>query len=159
MATPKTNAMRILEKEKISYEMHTYDTSDGQIDGAAVARKVGLDPSRVFKTLVTQGHSGGYFVCVLLVEHELNLKKAAKVFGEKSLEMIPVAKINAVTGYIRGGCSPIGMKKNYRTVFDSSAQQQETMVVSGGKIGFQVEAKPDDLLKACGGVYADILAE
>ena len=81
------------------------------------------------------------------------------MFGEKSLEMIPVAKINAVTGYIRGGCSPIGMKKSYRTVFDCSAQQQETMVVSGGKIGFQIEAKPDDLLKACGGVYAEILAE
>ena len=103
MGTPKTNAMRILEKEKISYQMHTYDASDGQIDGAAVARKVGMDPAKVFKTLVTQGHSGNYFVCVLPVEHELNLKKAAKVFGEKSLEMIPVAKINAVTGYIRGG--------------------------------------------------------
>ena len=153
MGIPKTNAMRILEKEKISYEMHTYDASDGHIDGAAVARKVGMDPAKVFKTLVTKGHSGNYFVCVLPVEHELNLKKAAKVFGEKSLEMIPVAQINAVTGYIRGG-----MKKNYRTVFDSSAQAQETMVVSGGKIGFQIEAKPDDLLRACGGVYADVLA-
>ena len=150
MGIPKTNAMRILEKEKISYEMHTYDASDGHIDGAAVARKVGMDPAKVFKTLVTKGHSGNYFVCVLPVEHELNLKKA--------LEMIPVAQINAVTGYIRGGCSPIGMKKNYRTVFDSSAQAQETMVVSGGKIGFQIEAKPDDLLRACGGVYADVLA-
>ena len=158
MGIPKTNEMRILEKEKISYEMHTYDASDGHIDGAAVARKVGMDPAKVFKTLVTKGHSGNYFVCVLPVEHELNLKKAAKVFGEKSLEMIPVAQINAVTGYIRGGCSPIGMKKNYRTVFDSSAQAQETMVVSGGKIGFQIEAKPDDLLRACGGVYADVLA-
>ena len=158
MGIPKTNAMRILEKEKISYEMHTYDASDGHIDGAAVARKVGMDPAKVFKPLVTKGHSGKYCVCVLPVEHELNLKKAAKVFGEKSLEMIPVAQINAVTGYIRGGCSPIGMKKNYRTVFDSSAQAQETMVVSGGKIGFQIEAKPDDLLRACGGVYADVLA-
>ena len=158
MGIPKTNAMRILEKEKIFYEMHTYDASDGHIDGAAVAQKVGMDPSKVFKTLVTKGHSGGYFVCVLPVEHELNLKKAAKVFGEKSLEMIPVAQINAVTGYIRGGCSPIGMKKNYRTAFDSLAQQQETIVVSGGKIGFQIEAKPDDLLRACKGVYADILA-
>lgn len=139
MGTPKTNAMRILEKEKISYQMHTYDASDGQIDGAAVARKVGMDPAKVFKTLVTQGHSGNYFVCVLPVEHELNLKKAAKVFGEKSLEMIPVAKINAVTGYIRGGCSPIGMKKSYRTVFDCSAQQQETMVVSGERLVFRLK--------------------
>lgn len=159
MGIPKTNAMRILEKEKIVYEMHTYDASDGHIDGAAVARKVGMDPAKVFKTLVTKGHSGSYFVCVLPVERELNLKKAAKVFGEKSLEMIPVAQINAVTGYIRGGCSPIGMKKLYRTAFDSLAQQQETMVVSGGKIGFQIEAKPDDLLRACHGVYADIVAE
>ncbi len=159
MAMPKTNAMRILEKEKIPYEMHTYDATDGHIDGAAVARKVGMDPAKVFKTLVTKGHSGNYFVCVLPVERELNLKKAAKAFGEKSLEMIPVAQINAVTGYIRGGCSPVGMKKNYRTIFDLLAQQQETMVVSGGKIGFQIEAKPDDLLKACGGMYADIVAE
>lgn len=159
MGTPKTNAMRILEREKIPYEMHTYDTSDGHIDGAAVARKVGINPAKVFKTLVTQGHSGNYFVCVLPVEHELNLKKAAKVFGEKSLEMIPVAKINAVTGYIRGGCSPIGMKKQYQTVFDCSAQQQETIVVSGGKIGFQIEAAPDALLRACCGVYADIVAD
>ena len=158
MGIPKTNAMRILEKEKISYEMHTYDASDGHIDGAAVARKVGMDPAKVFKTLVTKGHSGNYFVCVLPVEHELNLKKAAKVFGEKSLEIIPGAQINSVTGYIRCGGAPMGMKKKYLTVVDSSAQAQETMVVSGGKIGFQIEAKPDDLLRACGGVYADVLA-
>ena len=156
MGIPKTNAMRILEKEKISYEMHTYDASDGHIDGAAVARKVGMDPAKVFKTLVTKGHSGNYFVCVLPVEHELNLKKAAKVFGEKSLEMIPVAQINAVTGYIRGGCTAIGMKKDYPTVLDESANAQEKIIVSGGKNGIQIELTTEDYLKACKGKTADI---
>ena len=156
MGIPKTNAMRILEKEKIVYEMHTYDASDGHIDGAAVARKVGMDPAKVFKTLVTKGHSGSYFVCVLPVERELNLKKAAKVFGEKSLEMIPVAQINAVTGYIRGGCSPIGMKKAFRTVIDASAKDLETIVVSGGKIGFQMELAPADLLRAANATFGEI---
>ena len=154
----KTNVMRLLDQKKVPYTPHTYPHGDDAVDGGTVAQMTGMDPAKVFKTLVTKGHSGNYFVCVLPVEHELNLKKAAKVFGEKTLEMIPVAQINAVTGYIRGGCSPIGMKKNYRTVFDSSAQAQETMVVSGGKIGFQIEAKPDDLLRACGGVYAVVLA-
>ena len=98
MATPKTNAMRMLDKEKIPYQMHTYDASDGHIDGAAVARKVGMDPAKVFKTLVTRGHSGSYYVCVLPVERELDLKKAAKVFSEKSLEMIPVGWTNAFYG-------------------------------------------------------------
>ena len=145
MGTPKTNAMRILEKEKISYQMHTYDASDGQIDGAAVARKVGMDPAKVFKTLVTQGHSGNYFVCVLPVEHELNLKKAAKVFGEKSLEMIPVAKINAVTGYIRGGCSPIGMKKKFPTYIDETAILFDEISISAGQRGCQIIINPEDL--------------
>ena len=109
LGTPKTNAMRILEKEKISYQMHTYDASDGQIDGAAVARKVGMDPANCFKTLVTQGHSGNYFVCVLPVEHELNLKKGSQeVFWRKIAGDDSGCKINAVTGYIRGGCSPSG---------------------------------------------------
>ena len=123
MATPKTNAMRMLDKEKIPYQMHTYDASDGHIDGEAVARKVGMDPAKVFKTLVTRGHSGSYYVCVLPVERELDLKKAAKVFSEKSLEMIPVAQLLPTTGYVRGGCSPIGMKKRFATVFDELAKQ------------------------------------
>ena len=125
MSTPKTNAMRMLDKEKIPYQMHTYDASDGHIDGAAVARKVGMDPAKVFKTLVTRGHSGSYYVCVLPVERELDLKKAAKVFSEKSLEMIPVAQLLPTTGYVRGGCSPIGMKKRFATVFDELAKQQK----------------------------------
>lgn len=159
MSTPKTNAMRMLDKEKIPYQMHTYDASDGHIDGAAVARKVGMDPAKVFKTLVTRGHSGSYYVCVLPVERELDLKKAAKVFGEKSLEMIPVAQLLPTTGYVRGGCSPIGMKKHFATAFDELAKQQETIVVSGGKIGLQIEARPDDLAKASGGIFAPIVAE
>ena len=125
MSTPKTNAMRMLDKEKIPYQMHTYDASDRHIDGAAVARKVGMDPAKVFKTLVTRGHSGSYYVCVLPVERELDLKKAAKVFGEKSLEMIPVAQLLPTTGYVRGGCSPIGMKKRFATVFDELAKEQK----------------------------------
>lgn len=159
MSTPKTNAMRMLDKEKIPYQMHTYDASDGHIDGAVVARKVGMDPAKVFKTLVTRGHSGSYYVCVLPVERELDLKKAAKVFGEKSLEMIPVAQLLPTTGYVRGGCSPIGMKKRFATAFDELAKQQETIVVSGGKIGLQIEARPDDLAKASGGIFAPIVAE
>ncbi len=159
MATPKTNAMRMLDKEKIPYQMHTYDASDGHIDGAAVARKVGIDPAKVFKTLVTKGHSGNHYVCVLPVERELDLKKAAKVFGEKSLEMIPVAQLLPTTGYIRGGCSPIGMKKHFATAFDELAKQQDTIFVSGGKIGLQIEAKPDDLVKASNAIYAQIVAE
>ena len=150
MSTPKTNAMRMLDKEKIPYQMHIYDASDGHIDGAAVARKVGMDPAKVFKTLVTRGQP---------VERELDLKKAAKVFGEKSLEMIPVAQLLPTTGYVRGGCSPIGMKKRFATVFDELAKQQKTIVVSGGKIGLQIEARPDDLAKAIGGIFAPIVAE
>ena len=156
MSTPKTNAMRMLDKEKIPYQMHTYDASDGHIDGAAVARKVGMDPAKVFKTLVTRGHSGSYYVCVLPVERELDLKKAAKVFGEKSLEMIPVAQLLPTTGYVRGGYSPIGMKKRFTTTFDELAKQQETIVVSGGKIGFQMELAPADLLRAANATFGEI---
>ena len=157
MSTPKTNAMRMLDKEKIPYQMHTYDASDGHIDGAAVARKVGMDPAKVFKTLVTRGHSGSYYVCVLPVERELDLKKAAKVFGEKSLEMIPVAQLLPTTGYVRGGCSPVGMKKQYTTVFDESVLSQPKVYVSGGRIGTQVCCAPADLIKAARATTAKII--
>ena len=120
MAPPKTNVCRLLDKAGARYEMRTYDVADGHIDGPSVAAKVGQDPARVFKTLVTRGHSGAYCVFVLPCNRELDLKAAAKAAGEKSVEMIHVAEINRVTGYIRGGCSPLGMKKPYRTVFDSS---------------------------------------
>ena len=148
-AAAKTNAMRILEQKKIDFISHTYDHSDGKIDGAAVAQKMGQSPQTVFKTLVTIGHSKNYYVFVIPVTSELHLKNAAKAVGEKSIEMIPVKEINRVTGYIRGGCSPIGMKKQYVTVLDESCLNLPKMIVSGGKIGFQIELEPKDLIAVC----------
>lgn len=158
MSEAKTNAMRMLDREKIPYNVHTYDNSDGKIDGPSVAAKIGQDPKRVWKTLVTKGSSGGYFVFVLPVELDLDLKKAAKAVGEKSVTMIRVDEINKVTGYIRGGCSPVGMKKLYPTVFDRRVEDLPTVVVSGGRIGTQIEVEPDALLKAVKAVTADITA-
>ena len=158
MSEAKTNAMRMLDREKIPYNVHTYDNSDGKIDGPSVAAKIGQDPKRVWKTLVTKGSSGGYFVFVLPVELDLDLKKEAKAVGEKSVSMIRVDEINKVTGYIRGGCSPVGMKKLYPTVFDRRVEGLPTVVVSGGRIGTQIEVEPDALLKAVKAVTADITA-
>ena len=148
MAKPKTNAMRMLDKAKVNYTFHEYDHSDGAIDGVAVAAKLGQDPARVFKTLVTQGASRNYFVFVIPVAAELDLKAAARSVGEKSVAMIHVADINKVTGYVRGGCSPVGMKKQYVTVFDASALQQEKIYVSAGRIGLQVCCAPAELIRA-----------
>ena len=158
MSEAKTNAMRMLDRGMIPYTVHTYDNSDGKIDGPSVAAKIGQDPKRVWKTLVTKGASGGYFVFVLPVELDLDLKKAAKAVGEKSVSMIRVDEINKVTGYIRGGCSPVGMKKLYPTVFDRRVEDLPTVVVSGGRIGTQIEVEPDALLKAVKAVTADITA-
>ena len=155
----KTNAMRMLDRGKVPYTVHTYDHRDGRIDGVSVAAKVGIDPERVYKTLVTRGSSGGYFVFVIPVALELDLKKAARAVGEKSVAMIRVEEINKVTGYIRGGCSPVGMKKRYPTVFDSRALGLETIVVSGGRIGTQVELDPGALMAAVGAKTADLTAE
>jgi len=155
----KTNAMRMLDRGKVPYTVHTYDHSDGKIDGVSVAAKVGIDPERVYKTLVTRGSSGGYFVFVIPVALELDLKKAARAVGEKSVAMLRVEEINRVTGYIRGGCSPVGMKKRYPTVFDSRAAGLETIVVSGGRVGTQVELAPGALMAAVGAKTADITAE
>ena len=154
----KTNVMRILDKENIEYKMHTYDNKDGRIDGVAVAAKLGQDVSKVYKTLVTQGHSKNYFVFVIPVIEELDLKAAAKSVKEKSIEMIKIVDIYKITGYIRGGCSPIGMKKLYRTVIDESCIELETIIVSAGKIGFQVELSPFDLLKIIEGSLAHVIA-
>ncbi len=156
MAENKTNVMRILDKKKIEYEMHTYDSEDG-IDGISVAKKLGQPVEQVFKTLVTQGKSKQYFVFVIPVAEELNLKTAAKAVGEKSVEMIHVKDINSVTGYIRGGCSPIGMKKQFKTVIHESAKQFDRIIVSGGKIGFQVELNPMELSKLIQGDFANII--
>ena len=156
-AINKTNAMRILEKENIAFSVHTYDNDDGKIDGMSVAKKVGKDPELLYKTLVTVGASKNYYVFVLCVTDELDLKKAAASVGEKSVAMIPVAQINAVTGYIRGGCSPVGMKKKYKTVISEDIILRDTVCVSGGKIGIQLELSPEDLCRAADAVYADIV--
>ena len=159
MSEFKTNVMRILDKEKITYKAHTYDHSDGAIDGAAVAEKMGQNPEQVFKTLVTKGAGRDYYVFVVPVLKELDLKKAAKSVGEKHVEMIHVKDINKVTGYIRGGCSPIGMKKQFVTVFDKSAENIETIIVSAGKIGYQIELAPKDLIEIVGAKTAEITAD
>ena len=153
----KTNAMRILEKEKIPYAHYTYEC-DEFIDGLQIADMLSLPYEKVYKTLVTQGSSKNYFVFVIPIAQELDLKKAAGSVGEKSVAMLHVKDINSVTGYIRGGCTAIGMKKQYVTRLDESARDQESIIVSGGRIGSQISLKPDDFLKACRGEYAQITA-
>lgn len=142
MAKVKTNAIRILEAKKIPYEVLTYDNQDGKIDGVSVAAKIGREAREVYKTLVAQGASKSIYVYVIPVEAELDLKKAAKAAGEKNIEMIPVKDILKWTGYIRGGCSPIGMKKEYRTFIDQSCLEMKNIVVSAGKIGVQIVLDP-----------------
>lgn len=156
MAETKTNVMRILDKAKIKYTHHEYPHGKDAVDGVSVAKLLNQNPDCVFKTLVTHG-SGGYFVFVVPVALELDLKKAAKSVGEKSVEMIHVKDINKVTGYIRGGCSPVGMKKQYKTVIHSSALNIETIIVSAGKIGYQIELAPQDLIELIGAETADIV--
>ena len=156
MAEMKTNAMRMLDRAKIPYHHYTYETDGEHVDGITVATSLGEPLEQVYKTLVTVGKSGGHFVFVIPVAAELDLKKAAKSVGEKSVQMIHVKEINTLTGYIRGGCSPIGMKKLFPTVLSESARDLETIIVSGGKIGFQVELAPDALLQLIRGKYGDI---
>lgn len=145
MAQGKTNAMRILDAKKIRYDMLTYDNKDGKIDGVSVAEKIGKDPKEVYKTLVAQGTSRNVYVFIIPVLEELDLKKAAKAAGEKNIEMLPVKDIQKWTGYIRGGCSPIGMKKEYKTFIDEEAKLLDTIIVSGGKIGVQMVLDPVQL--------------
>lgn len=152
----KTNAMRILESMKIPFEHYTYEC-DEFIDGLQIADKLSLPYERVYKTLVTVGNSRNYFVFVIPVAEELDLKAAARSVGEKSVEMIPVKDINGITGYIRGGCTAVGMKKQYVTRIDSSAQKQDKIIVSGGRIGLQIELKPEDLARAAAAEFADII--
>ncbi|MDF2522390.1 MAG: aminoacyl-tRNA deacylase [Clostridiales bacterium] len=147
MENIKTNAMRILDKAGIPYGSYAYDHSDGLLDGITVAEKIGRPVERVYKTLVTKGASREYYVFVIPVAAELDLKAAARAVGEKAVEMIKVTDINKVTGYIRGGCSPIGMKKEYKTVLDSSCRGLDNFIVSAGKIGHQIELTPEDLIK------------
>ena len=152
----KTNAMRILEREKIPFKHYTYEC-DEFVDGLQIADKLSLPYEKVYKTLVTQGSSKNYFVFVIPVAEELDLKKAAKSVGEKSVSMIHVKDINGITGYIRGGCTAIGMKKQYVTRLDQSARGQESIIISGGRIGSQIELAPEDFLRACRGEYGDII--
>ena len=151
----KTNAMRILDRNKIPYKEHLYE-SDGFMDGVSIAEKLNQPLERVYKTLVAVGKSKKYYVFVIPVAEELDLKSAAAAVGEKSVEMIHVKEINAVTGYIRGGCSPLGMKKQYKTVIDSSALDFEEIYVSGGKIGSTVKVNTKALAKLCSGSFASL---
>ncbi len=154
----KTNAMRILDKNKIYYEINTYEC-DEFIDGITIAKNLNQNPSQSFKTLVASGKTGNFYVFVIPVDKELNLKLCAKSVGEKSVELIHVKDINKITGYIRGGCTPLGMKKLYKTVIDTSAQNFDKIIISGGRIGAQIILNPNDLVKVVNGKYEKILAE
>ena len=146
MGASKTNAMRILDKMKIKYEMMSYEVNDGKIDGITVANKIGKAPEAVFKTLVTHNGPQQLYVFVIPVAAELDLKKAAKAANQKSIEMLAVKDLQKYTGYIRGGCSPIGMKKQYPTFIDESALELTEIIVSGGKIGTQIVLEPSGFL-------------
>lgn len=142
----KTNAIRALEQKKIAFKFHDYSSS-GAISGVEVAAAIGENVEKVFKTLVTVGKTGAHYVFVIPVAEELDLKKAAKAAGEKNIEMVKSKELLPLTGYIHGGCSPVGMKKLFPTFIDDSAEEKESIIVSGGKIGFQVELSPSDLKK------------
>lgn len=153
----KTNAMRILDQHKIPYEGMEYPHEEGVcVDGVTVAALIGEDNNKVFKTLVCVDNTKHYFVCVIPVAFELDLKKAAKAFKVKSLSMIPVKELLPTTGYIRGGCSPIGMKKQFKTIVDSSALNYEYIIFSGGKIGTQIKMNPTNLTKLIPVIFEDI---
>jgi Cys-tRNA(Pro)/Cys-tRNA(Cys) deacylase len=159
MAEQKTNVMRLLDQKKIKYTAREYPHSDAPVDGVTAAALMGQDPARVFKTLVARGASKKIYVFDIPAAAELDLKKAAKAVGEKSIAMVHVSEITALTGYVRGGCSPVGMKKQYPTVFHETAAGLDTVIVSAGRIGFQVELAPADLIGLVRGAYADIITE
>lgn len=154
----KTNAMRILDRMKIPYTCHTY-ACDEFTDGIQVADMLGLDHKLVFKTIVTVGKSSSHYVFVIPIEDEIDFKKAARAVGEKSLEMLPLKNLTQVTGYVRGGCTAIGMKKNFPTVIQKGAEAFERIYVSGGKIGMQLCLAPADLKKAAGAEFGDVIRE
>lgn len=158
MSKIKTNAMRILDSNKINYKMYSYESKKGEhLDGVEVAHQIGKDVSQVYKTLVAQGSSKNIYVYVISVDKNLDLKKAAKVANEKNMAMINVNDINKFTGYIRGGCSPIGMKKLYKTFVNETAKVLDTIVVSAGKIGYQVELSPEELQQLIKCEFEDII--
>lgn len=157
MKEDKTNVMRILDQKKIKYESHSYKP-DATMSGEEIALILGEDPEKVFKTLVTQGKSGTYYVFVVPVKAELDLKKAAKASGEKSISMIKQKELLPLTGYVHGGCSPIGMKKHFPTFIHETVSGLEKLFVSAGKVGFQVELSPTDLISLAGCTVADIIS-
>lgn len=152
----KTNVMRVLDQKKISYTPHSYPYGEEHVDGVTAAALIGLPAESVFKTLVARGASKTPYVFVIPVASELSLKKAAKAVGEKSVTMIHVSELLGLTGYVRGGCSPVGMKKQFQTVIDDSAMTLSTMTVSAGKIGTQVELAPDQLCNLIRGSFAPL---
>ena len=152
----KTNALRILEAANVKFTAREYDVSDGEISGVAVAAKIGQEPERVFKTLVTEGKTTGLNVFVIPSNVELDLKKAATAVGDKYVEMIKSRELEQKTGYIHGGCSPIGMKKQFPMFIDETAQLHDTINVSGGRIGLQVELSPDDLARLTDATFCDL---
>ena len=155
----KTNVMRTLEQKKIPYTAYTYPTEGGAMDGVSVAAYLGVDPEEVFKTLVAKGASGQYYVFDIPVAESLDLKKAAKAVGEKSIAMLPQKELLPLTGYVHGGCSPVGMKKPFPTVFHETAEILDRIMVSAGKIGFQIQCRPEDLLALVEATTADVTVE
>lgn len=154
----KTNALRILDKQKIKYTVYEYE-NDGHIDGMSVANKLSINPDEMFKTLVTIGADKNYYVFVIPINHELDLKLAAKAVSVKSIAMIHVADINKVTGYIRGGCSPVGMKKAFKTAIDERINLIDTIYVSAGKIGIQMNLDPKDLIRCTNAQVCSVCVE
>ncbi|MEK4384652.1 Cys-tRNA(Pro) deacylase [Solibacillus sp. FSL W7-1464] len=155
----KTNAVRLIEQKKIAHEIFEYTINDGEsVDGLTVAGKIGQPALHVYKTLVATAGKGNYFVFVIPVNAELNLKAAAKVVGQKKIEMLPVKELLGLTGYIRGGCSPIGMKKLFPTIIEEAAAALDYIIVSAGKIGMQIKLAPEDLQKATNGQFASIVS-
>lgn len=154
----KTNAMRFLEKNKISYEMQTYECEEF-IDGITCANALGQPLEETFKTLVAHGKSGSYYCFLIPVAEELDLKKAAKSVGEKSVELIHVKDITKITGYVRGGCTPIGMKKQFMTVIHNTAETLPLFYISGGRIGTQMHLSPTELVRVINGRFEDIIAD
>lgn len=154
MTEDKTNVMRLLDQKKIPYTPHQYDVSDGALDGVTAAARLGVAPESCFKTLVTVGASKRNHVFVVPVEKELDLKAAARAVGEKSVEMLKQAQLLPLTGYVHGGCSPIGMKKRFNTVIDASAQSLTGMTVSAGRVGRQVTLSPQALAEFVGALFA-----
>jgi len=152
----KTNALRILDSAGIKYESIEYELENGFTSGSDIARMQGADPDMAFKTLVTEANTGEHFVCVIPVDVRLDLKKAAQHFGVKKLEMLQMKKLLPLTGYVHGGCSPIGMKKHFPTAIDETAGLFEEIYVSGGRIGLQLKMRTEDLCRAAEAVLVDL---